>query len=478
MKDRAKGKSPLKKSYPVDLARAIYRQLTRISTPASPPPPSMNVLTDLVEILYFTSFKTEEGQSIACHVIWLNPANPDPNPPPRIRSYRSVYIPLAEPVVMTSSNLVKLSKATDPRTSALTVFPNTEGVLEIHGFIDQGNHHYAGSSFDGDRGILRPGLFQIIISGPAQLIAQFEGVKIAELKADTLITQPLNALRTGPIYVALHAGITRHVQSSLVQTPDEILDSHHFGGGTELYINGMKAVRSTVDWRQVLENTWLRTICRLLIRIQSYGHGGSVLITPTFANLNVKYKLNFSRLRTALERHAIDRMSERVYSDLVNVEYAFQQRDIPAPKYLNSTVAIDQLEDTKAELDATIWCVSLFSRVDGLVLLDMDLNVGGFGAVITCDDDLDSVYLAGDENATEELLTPLNYNHFGTRHRSIMRYCSAHEGAVGFVVSQDGDVRAITSVNNKVVVWDNLMIRNEYFAGNVPVKDLRRRASI
>ena len=379
---------------------------------------------------------------------------------------------------MTSSNLVKLSKATDPRTSALTVFSNTEGILEIHGFIDQGNHHYAGNNFDGNRGIVRPGLFQIIISGPAHLVAQFDGAKIAELKVDTLITQPLNALRGGPIYASLRAGILRHIKSSLVQTPSEILESPHFAEGTEFEINGVSASTYSVNWADILQDTWLETICRLLIRIQSYGHGGSVLITPTFAHLDIKYKLDYSRLRTALERYAIDKMSERVYGELVRIEYAFQERDVPAREYLDSEVASDQLEDTRSELDATIWCVSLFSRVDGLVMLDMDLNVCGFGAVITYDSDLDSVYLAGDTNATEELLTPLNYNHFGTRHRSIMRYCSAHEGAVGFVVSQDGDVRAITSVNNKVVVWDNLMIRNEYFAGNVPVKDLRRRASI
>lgn len=44
----------------------------------------------------------------------------------------------------------------------------------------------------------------------------------------------------------------------------------------------------------------------------------------------------------------------------------------------------------------------------------------------------------------------------------MMRYCSSHPGALGFVVSQDGFVRAITRVGSKVVMWENIRVRNEF----------------
>ena len=47
---------------------------------------------------------------------------------------------------------------------------------------------------------------------------------------------------------------------------------------------------------------------------------------------------------------------------------------------------------------------------------------------------------------------------FGTRHRSAMRFCWANRGAVAFVISQDGGVRAITKLNNKVVIWEDIKL--------------------
>ena len=78
---------------------------------------------------------------------------------------------------------------------------------------------------------------------------------------------------------------------------------------------------------------------------------------------------------------------------------------------------------------------------------------------IRSDIELDNVYIAGDSLATTDLLKPVVGENFGTRHRSMMRYCSKHEGSIGFVISQDGDVRIITKVNDKLVVWENVMIQ-------------------
>ena len=50
-------------------------------------------------------------------------------------------------------------------------------------------------------------------------------------------------------------------------------------------------------------------------------------------------------------------------------------------------------------------------------------------------------------------------SHFGTRHQSMMNICFRSAGSVGFVISQDGDVRAMTRVDDKIVVWEDVKLR-------------------
>jgi hypothetical protein len=42
----------------------------------------------------------------------------------------------------------------------------------------------------------------------------------------------------------------------------------------------------------------------------------------------------------------------------------------------------------------------------------------------------------------------------------MFRYCHAHRGAVGFVVSQDGDIRAITKIADRTIMWEDLNLYN------------------
>jgi hypothetical protein len=84
------------------------------------------------------------------------------------------------------------------------------------------------------------------------------------------------------------------------------------------------------------------------------------------------------------------------------------------------------------------------------------LKLIGFGVEIRSKTNVEAIYLADDAEARS--LARIDAKSYGTRHRSMMRYCSAHPSSVGFVVSQDGDVRAITKVGERLVVWDQLQL--------------------
>jgi len=404
---------------------------------------SLEAITNLFEEMYFASLRTEESEPISFHVVYLNPDDPDPNPPRRITNDRWKSVRFGEPIAATISNLIKVAKASDPRTSSLAIYEDGQRNLIIWGLVDQGNTYSDFVNYESDSGAVRPGLFQASIVGIGHLVAFIEMQKIAELKINCLITSAPDVLWGGPIHDALAPGVKSYVT----------------------------AVRRTVSgsvyqardhWDVSLEAWWIESLCRLLLRLQKYRHGGAILILPgkSARGLNIKYGLHYNRLPSALERRAVLSIQETHARDQIWEDYLDEDADdIPASLYLDESVAQGNLEDNRREIDGTIWFISLLTRVDGLVLLNRSLAVRGFGVEITYSEEPPDLFLAGNRNGTKAKRRKLDYNHYGTRHRSMMRYCSKIPGSVGFVVSQDGDVRAITKVGDSLIMWENIKLQ-------------------
>ena len=41
----------------------------------------------------------------------------------------------------------------------------------------------------------------------------------------------------------------------------------------------------------------------------------------------------------------------------------------------------------------------------------------------------------------------------------MLRYCAANPNSLGFIVSQDGDVRAVARDQENAILWDNIQIK-------------------
>jgi hypothetical protein len=302
-------------------------------------------------------------------------------------------------------------------------------------------------NFDSEVGPERPGLFQVSVAGPARLVAFVGYAKIAELRVDSLITKASDVLRKGPIRRSLQSGIAKYVQSVKDNLSEE---SYEYRG----------------HWANTLEDDWVATLCRLLLRTRAYRHGGAYLVTPdeTFAGLNIKYRLNYTRLQSALHRRGVLLVQSTHADDLIHDDFLESDLDfIPTELYLDKVVTANELEETNQELDGAVWFASLLSRVDGLVLMDPSLCIRGFGVEITKTRDVSAVYRASAPSAVRSRLRKVDYRDFGTRHRSMLRYVAGVQHSVGFVVSQDGDVRAITRHANKVVIWENIRLQLDDF---------------
>ena len=96
----------------------------------------------------------------------------------------------------------------------------------------------------------------------------------------------------------------------------------------------------------------------------------------------MKYAIDYPRLRDAIDHCARWTIERTVATDRIFDLYDEDATDIPVGLHNHLQVAEFQLEEARSELNGAIWFTALLSRVDGLVLMDPDLAVKGFGVVI------------------------------------------------------------------------------------------------
>jgi hypothetical protein len=417
----------------------------------------LEILVELFESMYFASLKTEESKPVLFHVAYVDPNRPDPKPPKPARHDRWSCVRLSPPIALNSANFVKVAPASHPRTSSFAVYHDPDGRLSVWGLIDQGNSYHDYVNFDSESGPERPGLFQASITGIGHLVAYIGYEKVAELKLNKLVRTAIDVFKSGKIRDTLEVGIQFHLETLRAGWPEEF-------------------PADSSDWQPLMADTWLSALRRLLLRVQSIRHGGAFLITPnqTDKGLLVKHRIDYNRLRTALQRHAVATAEEMIANQIIGDEYMEKNaEDMPVSLHLDEVIAGYDLEETRNELGGSIWFISLLTRVDGLVLLNQNLDVRGFGVEITEAEEPSEIYAAVDAWASDYFLKKLDYQQYGTRHRSMMRYCAKSPGSVGFVISQDGDVRVMTKVDNRLMVWENIQLQLPKFISRT--KPRRRR---
>jgi hypothetical protein len=299
---------------------------------------------------------------------------------------------------------------------------------------------------EGDRVYPGPGAFQARVEGVAHIRVYDGYVKIAELRGDELVGPSIDAFSRGPVADRLAPGVDRHLERVWEQLTELPEFARRF-------------------WRVPVRDNWLSALSRTLLRAEGYRLGGGFILTPdaSLDGLNIKYPLNYPRLTDALIRRATHLVQMDEAYDFINFEYLIPEEDeMQVIDWLDYDIERDSLEDSIGELDGTTRFISLLTRVDGAVVLSPDLTVLGFGAEITHDQAPDAVAIARDRTGSLRRLRPGDYNHYGTRHRSMMRYCWSIPGSVGFVASHDGGVRAITRHNDRVLMWQDIQLQHEW----------------
>jgi len=424
-------------SSPTVLADRVKQALEKMGAQA----PDARTLATLFETMYAASMHTEEGEAISFHLAFMDPSNPDPDPPPRPRRDRWKVWPFDESVPYDVEHLVKLAKASDPRTSSLAVY-GRRGKLEVWGLVDQGNHYHDYLNFDKDSAqAWRPGVFQASIEAIAHVTAWIDYFKVAELRGSMLLGPALDALSGKRLRESLQPG------AIMLQEQAKALLPSHFEGALD-------------DVEDLCYRSLTEALRRILLRTRAYRHGGALLILPTAADdppLSVKYPLAYARLAESMRLQLVNRAKHGITMDMIMEALDQDAETVDMGLYLDNVIAGDDLEDIDRELDAALWFIALLTRVDGLVVLDPQLAVKGFGAFVDVEAEPPQVFEA--ITAAGGRMRALEYKAYGSRHRSMMRACWAVRGSVGFVASQDGMIRGMTAINDGILVWPDLMLQ-------------------
>lgn len=432
-------------STPTDLAVYVFKSLREERLGSLMP--SVDILKRLLNDMFFTSLKTEEGELLNVTITLFNHNNYNSfNILERNDKWN--FIPFSKPINFNVKSLSKLSKAADPWSGSLSVYYDDEGNLFINGMIDQAIHNQSFLNYETERKPEQPGIIQASIIGIGSISVLSGYENIATLKHDQLITKYLDVLNKGPI-------------SELLNTKTIKIKKELFKFLKKQNPNTIPAID------RLVKNGVKMAISRLLIKIQNYGHGGTILFSSRITTIDIKYKLNYDRLYRALLNHF-------KYKVLNLIELNKLDEDSPEINGNNVSINNERIISLKTqslnELKGTIRFIASQSCVDGLVLIDNNFITKGFGAVIKKINLPKVMYTSSSEYGYLRNLKECNPEDYGTRHRSVFSHCWAYEGTLGFIISQDGDIRAVMKVNEKLIMWENIKAHQNRSSSNLTHK--------
>lgn len=162
-----------------------------------------------------------------------------------------------------------------------------------------------------------PGIFQVVIQGTGELAVYNTFEFLGSLNQDVLIKRQQKVFEAGPVREIL--------MKSIVKLQEQVKPKV----GESMY-----AERG--HWNESLEADWISVLCRILIGIQKYRHGGAVLISDSASGLNPKYVLPYNRLSDSLFRAATLSIQNTTYSGEIHGAYMEELRDdLPMGLYLD-----------------------------------------------------------------------------------------------------------------------------------------------
>jgi hypothetical protein len=399
--------------------------------------PPKHVFDEIVEVCYHASMLTEEGRPTVFRIVFLDSQGPvsprdDDELPPVTR-----YL-LREPIPFTPGELRRVAPVADPRRVLLAV-EHCGGRLQIYGLVDIGMTLWEMARHERVMGNSSPEALVVMSTQPGELSISRGDRPVLRLRDGGIVTAAQSVLLHGPV-------------------------AEFFGPASDLFIrnacelSGIAQDPAVDDGLSFAHQSFVESV---LVYTAELRHGGTLLFVREeithedprlLSRVSVKYALPTTRPRDAL----VSAMAARLKHNLL-AEKLRHRRTVKAEELEQlDALACDHENYEDAARDAARFIASL-TAVDGAVLLTDTLRIIGFGAEVTASfPGADTVHLAYAADATER--REARFAEYGTRHRSAFRFVAGMEPSVGFIMSQDGGVKAVRQVGQRLVMWPYFQI--------------------
>ncbi len=399
-----------------------------------PDAPSLGQLGEMCDVLYSASLLKEEGRPVRARILIAPPDafDADDGPPEGVHAIRFLA-----PHPMTPNEIKRLSPAAGFFHSVIAIWPDRNRGFRIWGLLNTGPrwlNRVAGGRKSAGREIAHP---LVHLRDPGWLLF-YEGFNlIAEWRGREF-----------------HGPRMDVFQSQLLS---DRFEGHRLRMVQNLIESCLPPSLAVEDYAELSHQISLQFVKRIINLVRTSGHGGSLVFLPDDREgmdaaarwIDCKYsaKPDVAGFRFRSLLRSIIRRVGQLCPDHSTADDAWEI-------FKNSVDAeLDRLEEAFFEL------ARLFAdlmQVDGALILDKRLCLIGFGGEIRVDRNVLQVGQAHDLEGTH--ITPWNVQGDGTRHRSVYRLCSVEPETIGFVISQDSQVRMIANLNDSVVFWPHTMI--------------------
>lgn len=397
--------------------------------------PPKAVFDEIVDVCYHASMLTEEGRPTVFRIVFLDSKSAVS---PRKDELPPVRYLLQEAVPFTEGELRRLAPVADPRRVLIAV-EHSGGRLQIYGLVDIGMTLWEMARHERGMGQSSPDALVVMSTRPGELSISRGDRPLLRMRDGGIVTAAQSVLLRGPVAEFFDAASWEFIRkacqlSGIDQNPDED--------------DGLSLAH-------------LSFIESVLLYTAELKHGGALLFVPEeithkdprlLSRVSIKYVLPSTRPRDAL----VSAMAARLQrNDLA--EKLEERRTVKAEEFAQLTaLEWDQDNYEDAARDAARFIASL-TAVDGAVVLTDALRIIGFGAEVTAFfSGGDEVHIANGADVTET--KEVRFAQYGTRHRSAFRFVASMEPSVGFIMSQDGGIKAVRQVGSKLVMWPYFQI--------------------
>ncbi|MGB7346721.1 MAG: putative sensor domain DACNV-containing protein [Pirellulaceae bacterium] len=418
-------------AYPIDIATALRERWDSRELPPDAIP-AHDVLVTLLDTMYQASLMREENSPVQCRIIFVTEECFEKEVSDGASTLH--VLRFVEPASYTAHNLRKLAAAAGYYRALLAVKREPSGQLSVWGMVMTGtewvNHLEGGRPL----GAPLPNNLVVQILAPGHILAASGYTRILESDSGKLLTDGFD-----PFHSAWLPQKFGTIRASLLEE-------------FEPQINGATNCQICDAF---VKDVAQRVVRRVLRLVRMRGQGGMLVYLPDKAGETdipdawFRFRVRFQRDDSTFRfRRLILKLMHRVAL-------------IGEARGLGVVTSHDYLQMHDAELAIIDEALIEFSHsladmmsVDGSLVLDRSFRLIGFGGEILGDSHVSVIHRALDLEAESTIAERGDSS--GTRHRSAYRLVNGLNEAIAVVVSQDGDVRFVACLNQKLTYWPYL----------------------